>query len=217
MSDRDEFVVELPGGGNLHLQSQDEVDRWQTLSDSYRRDYKLTKINDLTGLGIILQQHIAAYRAQVALSGMKEVLDDENLPTGEWERVDLEPAERKRLGDEITTASKEIREVEKAIGIDAKSRSQTGDETVRDYVTRLKGFGYEYGVHISQRVIAFENFVNELSWRVRLEQQGDAEDKQYEDCTAEGICKWAREELANIQAVDREFAQEKGKLVLGKF
>lgn len=212
-----EFVVEMPGGGTLHLQSDDEVDRWETLSASYQRDYKLTKINDLTQLGTLLQQHLAIYRAQVGLSGMEQEFDEDGLPTGKWKKVELKGPERKRFLDEINNASKEVREIEKSMGIDAKSRSQSGDETVRDFVTRLKAFGYEYGVHVSARVIAFENFVNELRWRVRLEENGDAEDKSYEECSSEQICAWARAELAKLEEIDREFANEKGKLVLGKF
>lgn len=213
----DEFVVDVPGGGTIHLQSEDEVDRWNTLSASYRRDYKLTKINDLANLGIILQQHLAIYRAQVGLSGMAQGFDEEGLPTGVWTKVELTAADRKRFNDEIGSASKDIRDTEKGMGIDAKSRSQSGDETVRDYVGRLKNFGFEYGVHVSERVIAFENFVNELRWRVRLEKNGDAEDKAYEECGAEQICEWARDELNRLEEVDKEFAKDKGKLALGKF
>lgn len=212
-----EYVVELPGGGTIHLQSEEEVDRWNTLSESYQRDYKLTKINDLTQLGSLLQQHIVMYRAQVGLSGMMQEFDDESLPTGKWVKdEDRKPADDKRDQEAMNNASKEIREIEKAMGIDAKSRSQTGDETVRDYVTRLKQAGYEYGIHISERVLAFENFVMELRWRARLEQNGDAEDKAYEDCTPEGILKWVREELGALEAKDRDFAHTKGKLVLGR-
>jgi hypothetical protein len=212
-----EYVVELPGGGTIHLQSEEEVDRWTTLSESYQRDYKLTKINDLTQLGSLLQQHISMYRAQVGLSGMRQEYDEEGLPTGKWIKdEDRKPADDKRDQEAMNSASKEIREIEKAMGIDAKSRSQTGDETVRDYVTRLKQAGYDYGIHISERVLAFENFTMELRWRLRLEQNGDAEDKAYEDCTPDGICKWARDELAALETVDREFAHDKGKLVLGR-
>lgn len=212
-----EFIVELPGGGTIHLQSEDEVDRWNTLSESYQRDYRLTKINDLTQLGALLQQHISMYRAQVNLSGMKQEFDDENLPTGKWVKdAERKPADDKRDQQAMNDSSKEIREIEKAMGIDAKSRSQSGDETVRDYVQRLKAAGYDYGVHISERVTAFENFVMELRWRLRLEQNGDAEDKAYEDATPEGILKWAREHLEGLEQVDRDFAQTKGKLVLGR-
>lgn len=212
-----EHIVELPGGGSIHLQGEEEVDRWESLSDSYQRDYKLTKINDLTQLGTLLQQHIVMYRAQVGLSGMMQEFDEEGLPTGRWIKdEDRKPADDKRDQSAMNDASKEIREIEKAMGIDAKSRSQTGDETVRDYVTRLKQAGYDYGIHISERVLAFENFVMELRWRVRLEQNGDAEDKAYEDCTPDGILKWIRDELGALETKDRDFAHTKGKLVLGR-
>lgn len=215
MSATDEYVIELPEGGVIPLQSREEMDRWQTLSQRYQDEYGLKKVNDQTNLTTLLVQHISLYRAQQALSGRVPELDEDELPTGRYRMKVLKPAEVRAHQEALNAASKEIREIEKTMGIDKKSREQAGDETLRGWRTAMKARAHEYGLHVSRRVKAYEEFVMELRWRLRLNEVGDAEDKHYEDCTEEGIIRWAREELARLENVDKEFAQETA-LIMGR-
>lgn len=213
--DADMHEVEMPAGGHIQLRDEKEVELWGNLAERYRRDYRLNKVNDLMALGNVLLQSLTAYRAQRVLSGWVPDIDEDGLVTGYKQ---AEPSQRQVADaqETIQKASKEIREIEKAMGIDAKTRAASGSQTIPDYIARLKRFGREYGIHISRRVHAYEEFVGELKWRVRLEQNGDPEDKAYHDCTPEGILKWVREELDKLEQVDIDFAQERGKLVVGK-
>lgn len=208
-------TVDMPAGGSTTLHNEAEVELWTSLSERYRSDYRLTKINDLVQLGSLLIQNIALFRAQRALSGIVEVTDDEGLRTGAVEHRELKPAEVGRYNDEIRAATKEIRDIEKAMGIDKKSREAGGSETVRDYVTRLKRLGHEYGIHIAERVKAYEEFAMEMRWRVRVNENADAEDRAYSDCTPEAIIAWASAKLAELEEVDRRFAEQQGKLAVG--
>jgi hypothetical protein len=217
MSSHEEHTVEMPGGGGMMwLTSEAEVDRWNTLEHQYRDQYDLRKVNDLTNLGTLLVQQINLYRAQMALSGRVPEVDDEGLPTGKMLSKVLKPAEVKNYQEQVTSASKEIREIEKTMGIDKKSRDSSGDESLRSWLISMKERAHRYGLHVSTRVKKYEEFAMELRWRVRLNEVGDAEDKMYEDCTTEGIVKWAREQLAELEEVDQKFAQDEGALVLGK-
>lgn len=212
----DDHLVELPGGGgHIPLQSQEEVDRWSTLEQQYRDQYDLRKINDLTNLSTLLVQQINLYRAQLALSGRIPETDEDGYPTGRMVQRVLKSAEVKAYQEQITTASKEIREIERTMGIDKKSRDAAGDESSKAWLMAMKSRAVRYKLHVSGRVLAYEEFAMELRWRVRLNEVGDAEDKQYEDCTEAGIIKWVREQLAELEQKDREFAQEEGALVLG--
>lgn len=216
MSD-DTFLVELPGGGaHIPLQTAEEVDRWQTLEAAYRDQYDLRKINDLTNLGTLLVQQVNLYRAQMGLSGRVPVTDDFGLPTGEYEQRMLKQSEIRSYQDQIQGASKEIREIERTMGIDKKSRDQAGDESLKSWLVQMKARAHRYGLHVSRRVAKYEEFCMELRWRLRLNEIGDAEDKHYEECSEEGIIRWAREQLAELERVDQEFAQEEGALVLGR-
>lgn len=212
----DDFVVELPGGGaHIPLQSAEEVDRWATLEAAYRDQYDLRKINDLTNLGTLLVQQVNLYRAQLGLSGRVPKTDEEGLPTGDYEQRVLRTPEVRNFQEQITNASKEIREIERAMGIDKKSRDQAGDESLKSWLVQMKARAHRYGLHVSKRVHAYEEFVMELRWRLRLNEIGDAEDRHYEDCSDEGVIRWAREQLAELEQADRTFAQEEGALVLG--
>ena len=212
-----EHTVEMPGGGgSMWLSSQAEVDRWQTLESQYREQYDLKKINDLTNLGTLLVQQINLYRSQMALSGRLPETDEDGLPTGRMLSRVLKPAEVKSYTEQVTNAAKEIREIERAMGIDKKSRDNAGDESLRSWLVGMKERAHRYGLHVSKRVKCYEEFAMELRWRLRLEEIGDAEDKHYEDCTAEGIMKWAREELNKLEQVDRDFASEEAALVIGQ-
>lgn len=217
MRSLDEHRVELPGGGGgITLQSNEEVDRWRVLEAAYRDQYDLRKINDLTNLGTLLVQHVNLYRAQQALTGRVPELDEEDLPTGRYVSRVLKANEVRAYQDQINTASKEIREIERTMGIDKKSRDQAGDESLKSWLVAMKARAHRYGLHVSKRVTAYEEFCMELRWRLRLNEVGDAEDKHYEDCDHEGIIKWAREQLAVLEESDRQFADDEGALILGR-
>jgi hypothetical protein len=153
-----QFDVELPGGGVLELQDSAEVDLWVTTSARYISDYALVKQNDLVLLGAILSQNLAMFRAQRDLIDPKKASAAQNI---------------------IIKAASEIRELEKALGIDKKTREAGGQHTVSNYIATLKRAGHEKGVHIAHRIKAYEAFVMELRWRVRLLRNGDDEDRRY--------------------------------------
>lgn len=209
-----EFIAELPAGGTIHLQSEDELNHWNELKTGFQRDYRLIKVNDLTNLGTLLIHHMTLFRAQRRLAGMEPQIDDEGLPTGRFTKVEVKDADRTRAIKEITEASKEIRNTEAAMGIDKKSREASGPQTMVSYIETMKRLAHDYGVHINQRVQALEEFRGELSWRVRLEQQGDVEDKAYMEATPEQILAWIRAELAKLEESDKEFAEHQA-LVMG--
>lgn len=211
------FEVDLPvGGGKLHLLSADEVTMWNTAAASYRSDYALTKTNDLVLLGALLTQQLAMFRAQQRINGMEPVLDANQVPTGEYRVVTLKASELAAASDTVRKAGKEIREIEQALGIDKKNREAGGTQTVQQYVMTLKRAANEYGVHVSKRTLAYEKFCMALRTKLRILENADAEDKAYEGVSEESVLSWSRNELAKLEKIDKEFAKEKGKLVVGK-
>ena len=105
---------------------------------------------------------------------------------------------------------------EKALAIDKVTREAGGQQTVAGYIQMLKRAAHERGVHISKRVLAYENFVMELRMRLRIMENADAEDRAYHDITPEKILDWARDKLAELEQVDRDFGREKGRVFVGK-
>jgi hypothetical protein len=209
------YEVERPGGGKLILVTADEVEVWDQLRDKYIRDYQLSKANDLALLGTILSQHLVIFRAEQKLNGMEPELDHGGVPTGRYKHEPPSEKEVAAAHKAINASSKEIRELESSLGVDKKTREAGGQHTVADYVAKAKKAAHQMGVHISKRTLAYEAFCMELKWKVRMLQNADAEDLQYEDLSPEKVLDWAARELAKLEEVDKKFANEKGKVFIG--
>lgn len=209
MNPQQQFEVELPAGGHLALRTQDEVDLWEELHEKYVKDYGLAKANDLALLGAVLSQHIAMFRAQQKLNGMIPETDNNGVPTG---RYIVDPkhkaADSTAAQTQITKASTEIREMEKALGIDKKTREAGGQFNVADYIGTLKRVGHMMGIHITQRVRMSEAFMTNLSWRIRLLRNGDDEDKAYHGITEASIIEFCEAELAKMDSHNKKFARK---------
>lgn len=210
------YRVDLPAGGSLHLQSADEVDFWEATAERYGEEYTLSKQNDLIALGQLLQQQVILFRAQVAINGMEAEVNGQGVPTGQYKRVDLDPGEVAAWHKTMTQASTEMRNLERALGIDKATREKGGSHTTDGYIRTLKRAAHQRALHISQRTLEYERVINELRVKLRLLYHGDAEDRKYENITPKTILDWLREECEALAEVDKRFNREKGRLFLGE-
>jgi hypothetical protein len=212
-----DFQVDLPAGGKLLLHSLEEVDLWEESAKRYMQDYQLTQQNDLLLLGSVLSQQLAMFRAQQRMNGMKPKLDERGVPTGQYVRSELKVNDMGAAQSTIIKASTEIRELEKALGIDKKTREAGGAHTVQNYVTTLKSAARQYGIHLSKRMKAYEQLAMDARWRLRLMRNGDAEDRAYHKLTPQTVCDWLEDELTKLEAIDKEYAREKHAVFVGRF
>lgn len=187
--------VDLPAGGRLTLQNAEEVAYWNDNAQRYIANYGLQKANDLVFLGAILGQGIAMFRAQMLLS---------------------DPKRSANAISQMSKASEEIVKLEKVLGIDKKTREQGGQHTTADYVTNLKRAAHMMGVRIAERTKAYEAFVQELTWRIRLLRNGDDEDRAYHNLSEASVVSWAETEIAKLTDSDKDWAHQKGKVFVGK-
>lgn len=210
------FEVDQPGGGKLILRSEEEVTYYNEMAKAYIEDYRLVRASEKVLLGALLAQAVSIYRAQVELVGLKRKTDSGGIPLDEYEKVNLSSADRNSLQKSIGEATKEIREIEKQLGIDKKSRDAGGAETTANYIALLKRAAHRFGVHIHRRLKLYEEFAMQMRWRLRLLRNGDAEDKRYHNISEEKICAWAENVLKQIEDFDKKFAKDQAKLFGGK-
>jgi hypothetical protein len=211
------FEVELPAGGRLHLHSLEEVELWEESAKRYVQDYQLTQQNDLLLLGAVLSQQLAMFRAQQRMNGMAPELDEKGVPTGDYIRRELKVSDMSAAQSTIVKASVEIRELEKALGIDKKTREAGGAHNVQNYVQTLKAAARQYGLHLSHRMQAYEAVMMEARWKIRLLRNGDAEDRRYHNLTDKTFVDWLEKELKRLEGVDQQFAREKHAVFIGRF
>lgn len=211
-----DFTVDQPAGGKIILRSQEEVDYYNETAKAYMEDYRLVRASEKVLLGAILAQVITIYRAQLELVGVKPKKDNAGVPTGEYEDVKLTSADRNGLQKQISDATKEIRDTEKQLGIDKKSRDAGGAETTANYIATLKKAAHRMGVHIHRRLHLYEEFAMQMRWRLRLLRNGDDEDRRYHNISEANICAWAENVLKQIEDFDKKFAKDQAKLFGGK-
>ncbi len=188
------LVVEIPGGGQMTMSNANEVDLWNQAAEDYINEYGFTKVNDLKMLGVILSYEIHIHRAQQDMADPKKA----GIAAGAIEKL---------------TTSKLA--VEKQLGIDKKSREAGGQHDVKDYLTRLKRAAHEKGVHISERVKAYEGVCMEARTKIRMLRNLDAEDLRHHSLTPETFIGWLETELAKLEDKDKDWAKTKGRLWVG--
>ena len=210
------YEVDLPAGGRMYLTTPEEVDLWERTKARYVEDYHLTNVNDLHTLGAILMQQVLAYRAQFLTNGMQPQLDAHGVPTGRYVQTKSDAEDLVAAQKLLNTATDQIGKLEKQLGIDKASREAGGTVSVSNYLRTLKRAAHDRAIHISERVLKYEAFVQDLSWRLRVLKNADAEDRAYHNLTPETICDWAREEIMGLEDADKQFAKEIGSLYVGK-
>jgi hypothetical protein len=163
-----------------------------------------------------LTQQLIMFRAQRRLNGMVPELDAAGVPTGRYQQAEIKPSEVNSAHNTLIKAADQIRELEKALAIDKKTRESGGTHTVANYVETLKYAARTYGVHLSKRVKDYERVMMEARWKLRLLRNGDPEDRSYHGLTEKSFCQWLEKELETLEEADRRFAHEKGRLFVGK-
>jgi hypothetical protein len=208
--------VPMPSGGSLRLWAPEEVELWTTTMERYVSDYGITAHNDLMHLTVLLTQQLAAFRATMLLAGMVPVIEQDGTPAGHYTAKKVSADDQARARKASQEAAKEIRSIEEMLGLDRKTREAGGQQTVANYVDGLKAAAREYGIHLSNRMQAYEEMAMDLRWRIRLLDQGDDEDRAHHDISETSIVAHARRVLADLEAKDQTWAKEKGKVFVGK-
>lgn len=210
------FEFELPSGGVLHLQTAEEVDLMQTSHDRLEAEYAFEKLNDKMAFSSLLTQQLIAVRSQQKISGMVPEFDGSGKPLGTYKYVKLKAAEEQAAHKALSNATEQIQAIEKQLGIDKKTRDAGNTESVQSYMVRVKRAAMAFGIHINERVRAYEAFCMELRKLLRMLENLDAEDRQHHAITKDNVLKFAREGLDTLEQVDRDFAKQKGHLWRGK-
>jgi hypothetical protein len=210
------FEVELPAGGKLHLSTIDEVEVFEDTREAYLRDFQIKHHSDKLAIGSLLLMHLEVFRNQHRLNGMEAEVDVKGVPTGRYVKAPIKPTEKTAILSVLLKMQAEIRDAEKALGVDKKTRDSGGQYDTKAYVDSIREAAGQWGVHLSRRYLAYEAFVRGLRVRIRMLDTLDAEDLQHENISVETIMASVRTSLAKLEEADRKFAHEKGRLIVGQ-
>lgn len=210
------LTVTLPAGGTLTLFAPEEVSMFDKTVDHYVSTYDLTEHNDLFAVGQIALLQVTLYRSQQAINNRVPEFDKNGDPLGRYISKATSADRVKQLHKEIRDTLAEVRAAEKALGVDKAKRDAGGAQNVAEYLRTAKAAARAYGLHLSERLKAYEAFNMELRMKLRILFTADDEDKRYHAITPDTICDWANEELKKLEKIDQEYAKEKGRIFVGR-
>lgn len=210
------FEVELPAGGKVPLQTIEEVEVFEAARDSYLHDFRIQHHSDKLAIGSLIMMHLEVFRNQQRLNGMEAEVDAAGVPTGRYVKAQMKPTDKTAALSVLLKVQGEIRDAEKALGVDKKTRDAGGQHEVRDYIGEVKSAAEIWGVHLSRRYQAYDAFARALRVKIHMLDNLDAEDLQHENISVDTILGFCRASLERLVEADKKFAAEKGRLIVGR-
>lgn len=172
------FTVTTPSGSDLHLQTQEEADWYESRRDRYLSDNKFTMMSDLQDLDRLLMLEVLSYRWGLWMAQGFDYV---------YARVD-----EGQLKNNIKEYSVEIRLLKQSLGIDKSTRDRDKGESLSDYTANLLERAKEFGYHRNQQYELAVTKFYELRSMVMTYDRCDEEERALLDLSPEVILEWIR-------------------------
>jgi hypothetical protein len=181
------IAVEGASGTEFHVISNEEA-RWFTSTlDRYHKQYDFDNIADLQDLDRLTALELLSYRYAAWLireSDYEGNVFDEKAVREHKDKVD-----------------KEIRNIKAHMGIGRKTRVESEQQSVAEYLTDLLNRAKEFGVHRDEQVAKATDLFNELKTQVGLYRRSDEEERKHLHVEMDDIFEWI--ETVAIPEYDR--------------
>lgn len=169
-------VVEGSSGTQFHLINMDEG-KWFELSlERYMEQYHFENIADLQDLDRLLGLEALSYRYSNWL--LREADYDGN------------PFDEKAIREHKDKVDKEVRAIKVHMGIGRKTRVESEQQSVADYLSDLLGRANEFGVHRDEQNAKILDLFMELKKLVGLFARTDEEERKQLGVSLEDIFVW---------------------------
>lgn len=173
------YTVIAPSGSQLHLQTKEEADWYESRRDRYQSDNHFPNVSDLQDLDRLLMLEVLTYRWSLWMAQGFDYL---------YSRVD-----EGALKSNIKEYSVEIRLLKQSLGIDKATRDKDKGESLADYTEKLLQRAKEFGYHRNQQYELAVTLLYELRSMVMTYDRCDAEERELLDLSVETIVDWIRE------------------------
>lgn len=175
------YTVSTPSGSDLHLQTQEEADWYESRRDRYLTDNIFTNVSDLQDLDRLLMLEVLSYRWGLWMAQGFDYV---------YARVD-----EGQLKNNIKEYSVEIRLLKQSLGIDKSTRDKDKGESLSDYTTNLLRRAKEFGYHRNEQYELAVTKFYELRTMVTTFDRCDDEERSLLDLSYESIFEWIRDNV----------------------
>ena len=175
------FTVDTPSNSDLHLQTQEEADWYESRRDRYMSDNKFPNISDLQDLDRLLMLEVLSYRWGLWMAQGFDYV---------YARVD-----EGQLKNNIKEYSVEIRLLKQSLGIDKATRDKEKGESLSDYTSNLLNRAKEFGYHRNNQYELAVTKMYEMRSMVMTYDRCDEEERALLDLSPDKIIDWIREKV----------------------
>ncbi len=187
-------VVEGSSGTSFHLVNMDEGRWFEQSLERYMEQYHFENIADLQDLDRLLGLEALSYRYSNWL--LREADYDGN------------PFDEKAIREHKDKVDKEVRAIKVHMGIGRKTRVESEQQSVADYLSDLLGRANEFGVHRDEQNAKILDLFMELKKLVGLFARTDEEERKQLGVSLDDIFHWIVETaIPEFDALDDHFRE----------
>lgn len=175
------YTVLTPTGSELHLQTKEEAEWYESRRDRYLRDNMFPNVSDLQDLDRLMMLEALIYRWGLWMAQGFDYL---------YSRVD-----ENQLKNAIKDYSVEARLIKQSLGIDKATRDKEKGESISDYTDKLLQRAKLFGYHRNKQYELAVTKIYELRSMVSTMDRCDEEERRLLDLSDASIIEWIRTKL----------------------
>lgn len=188
------YTVDTPSGSQIHLQTTEEADWYESRRDRYLADNHFPNISDLQDLDRLLTLEVLTYRWSYWMTQGFDYM---------YSRVD-----EGQLKNNIKEYSVETRLLKQSLGIDKATRDKEKGESLSDYTANLLQRAKEFGYHRNEQYEIVVTKFYELRTMVMTYDRCDDEERALLDLSYDTIFQWIRDKVvADFDAHSEAFRE----------
>ena len=188
------ITVEGCSGTEFQVITTDEAVWFDSSMERYHEQYDFENIADLQDLDRLLALELLSYRYASWL--IRESDYDGN------------PFDEKAVRDHKVKVDKEIRDIKSHMGIGRKTRTESEQQSVGDYLADLLTRAQEFGVHRDAQNAKSQDLFNELKKLVGLYRRTDEEERKHLSVDLPDILEWIETvAIPEYDKIDDHFRQ----------
>jgi hypothetical protein len=191
--------VELPSGATYYTITHAEAEYLRDRIERYLSDNHFVNVSDVQEIDRLITLETLVHRWTMWISKGRNYYDED---------VNI-----KVHSDMVQDASREIRQMKKALGLDKPSRDKVrGDDSIASHwehlLQRAREFGYMRNEQYVKTITSFQR----LKALMIFHDNADEIERKENACEIEDIFEVLREEIADFDKIDEKFRHEQQKL-----
>jgi hypothetical protein len=195
----DGIPVELPSGATYYTITHAEAEYLRDRIERYMADNHFINVSDIQEIDRLITLETLVHRWTMWISKGRNYYDED---------INV-----KQHSDMVQDASREIRQMKKAIGLDKPSRDKVrGDDSIAAYwdhlLRRAREFGYMRNEQVEQVITSFQR----IKALIQFYDNTDEIERKENACELDDIFEVLREEIKTFDQIDEAFRHKKQTL-----